>query len=363
MKHINELQTILNHQLNWNKARVNCLTQIVQALCVVRTINLTQVAAAFQNSSKRESSYRRICRFFTSFAFNLSLIIPIIFGLLSFGEKYTLILDRTNWKWGKTPINILLLSIAYKGISIPLFWSVLDLEGSSCVNDRMLLLKRVLDQFGPDKIDVLLADREFVGKEWFDFLVANRIPFLIRIKESYLINPSDQQEILPIAKFIKKGGRRKKWINSKVEMWGFDLHISIRRRRKEHESMILISNTCFNCPFERYKNRWKIETLFGCLKGRGFRIEDTHITDPDKIERVIFVLTIAFLWAYVVGENELKCRPLKVKKHGRKEKSLFRRGLDYLQDMFMKPSGKTQEIKLVIKILNPLDTTRYGVCL
>jgi len=33
-------------------------------------------------------------------------------------------MDRTNWKWGKTHVNILMLSIAYKGISIPIVWSV-----------------------------------------------------------------------------------------------------------------------------------------------------------------------------------------------------------------------------------------------
>ena len=26
-------------------------------------------------------------------------------------------------------------------------------------------------------------------------------------------------------------------------------------------------------------------------------MEDTHITDPDKIERLVFVLAIAFCWA------------------------------------------------------------------
>ncbi|HAT8797519.1 TPA: IS4 family transposase, partial [Legionella pneumophila] len=31
--------------------------------------------------------------------------------------------DRTNWRWGKKDINILMLSVVYKGIAIPLFWT------------------------------------------------------------------------------------------------------------------------------------------------------------------------------------------------------------------------------------------------
>ncbi len=30
----------------------------------------------------------------------------------------------------------------------------------------------------------------------------------------------------------------------------------------------------------------KFETLFGCLKGRGFHFEDTHITDLARIKKV-----------------------------------------------------------------------------
>lgn len=33
--------------------------------------------------------------------------------------------------------------------------------------------------------------------------------------------------------------------------------------------------------------------MFDCLKTRGFRMEDTHVTDPDKIEKAVFVLASA----------------------------------------------------------------------
>ncbi len=96
MNHISELRTILANFFNWNKARITCLTHIVQALFCVRTINLAQIATAFQTDCKEESAYRRICRFFTDFSFDFSCIAPFILKLFPLDQKCTLILDRTN---------------------------------------------------------------------------------------------------------------------------------------------------------------------------------------------------------------------------------------------------------------------------
>jgi uncharacterized membrane protein (DUF441 family) len=110
MKHISELEKTLSNFFDWHKPRLNCLVQILQALFAVRTVNLTQVAAAFQTGVKEESLYRRICRFFTDFSFDMSTIVLLVLRLFPLDDKYILTLDRTNWKWGKTPINILMLS-------------------------------------------------------------------------------------------------------------------------------------------------------------------------------------------------------------------------------------------------------------
>ena len=43
-----------------------------------------------------------------------------------------------------------------------------------------------------------------------------------------------------------------------------------------------------------YLIRQEIETLFGCLKTCGFRFEDTHMTDTDRIDKLIVLLAIGF---------------------------------------------------------------------
>ncbi|WP_265578869.1 hypothetical protein [Psychrobacter sanguinis] len=44
----------------------------------------------------------------------------MIYRLFGLG-KVTLTIDRTNWKWGKSNLNIFMLGVVYKGIAIPLY--------------------------------------------------------------------------------------------------------------------------------------------------------------------------------------------------------------------------------------------------
>ena len=84
-----------------------------------------------------------------------------------------------------------------------------------------------------------------------------------------------------------------------------------------------------------YKKRWGIEVLFANLKSRGFDLEQTHLVHEKRIEKLIALLAIALTWAHLVGEWVAIHNPLKIKKHGRKEMSIFRYGLDYLQYLLL----------------------------
>src|SRR4029077_2410673 len=111
---------------------------------------------------------------------------------------------------------------------------------------------------------------------------------------------------------------------------GHTLFVSICQAKGAKEPMIVASNRSFPNSLKTYRKRWGIETLFGCLKTRGFRIEDTHMTEIGKIEKLIFILTMAFCWAYKTGEMQASRVPILVKKHGRKAKSIFRTGLNLI---------------------------------
>jgi hypothetical protein len=351
MRKISELEATLHHFLDWNKARIDFLGQVLQALFIVRSVNLTQIAQAFCSSAKEESVYRRIQRFFSDFSFDMSFIVILACKFFTWGEQCVLLLDRTNWKWGKTHINILVLSIEHLGIGIPIFWTVLKKGGTSSTKDRTKILKRVIKVIGSEKIRVLLADREFIGEEWFRFLIEQGIPFIIRIKQNSMAEGIRQGYKVPVATLLRELGRRKEIKNYPIHLWTHRLFVSVEHRKISKEPMFVVSNQEYPSPLKLYRWRWGIESLFECLKTRGFRMEDTHMTNPAKIEKLLFILAIAVCWAYKIGELQARKKPISIKNHGRKLKSIFRLGLDLIRQALFRESEAFLEELTVLPYL------------
>ena len=84
-----------------------------------------------------------------------------------------------------------------------------------------------------------------------------------------------------------------------------------------------------------YKRRWAIETLFQNLKSRGFELEETHLRAAERIDKLFGILALAVAWAIKTGELENDQNPVKMKNHGRPQKSIFRLGCEILQEILM----------------------------
>jgi len=73
-----------------------------------------------------------------------------------------------------------------------------------------------------------------------------------------------------------------------------------------------------------------LHNAFRALKSSGFNIEDTHLTDIERINKLFALVFVAFVWAYKIGIFLDTVCPIKIKKHERKAKSLFKYGLTFL---------------------------------
>ena len=76
----------------------------------------------------------------------------LVVRLLKLVPPYTIAIDRTEWQFGKRWVNILMLSITYRGVSIPLFWTVTDEKGCSDNQERKAILQKFVDEFGAESI-------------------------------------------------------------------------------------------------------------------------------------------------------------------------------------------------------------------
>ncbi len=51
---------------------------------------------------------------------------------------------------------------------------------------------------------------------------------------------------------------------------------------------------------QRFKH-CAIKTLFGCLKSRGFDLESIHMSAPDRMDKLMGILALAFTRCLVMG--------------------------------------------------------------
>ncbi len=186
---VNQILPIMQEHFgkSMNLARIKLMELLIHALCVFQTVSLHKLAAAMPADAKRDSNMRRLQRFLSQYALNLDLMARMIFSLLPVRDKLVLSMDRTNWKFGDFNINILMLGFTYKGIAFPLAFSLMPKRGNSKWTERKELVERFGRLFGYECVDCLVADREFIGKEWIGWLNSMRIRYYIRIRQNFWI--------------------------------------------------------------------------------------------------------------------------------------------------------------------------------
>ncbi|WAK04330.1 IS4 family transposase (plasmid) [Methylobacter sp. YRD-M1] len=309
------LKVALSEHLSWHGARLNFLAHFLLALLKVRSVNLAELATGFGGRAKIDSHYKRLQRFFRSFELDYDELARLLVRLLPIGHgPWYLTLDRTNWQFGKTDINFLVLAIAYRGIALPVFWSVLDKAGNSNTTERIALLKRFITVFGVNNIAALLADREFVGEEWFAWLQAQAIPFHQRLKRDTRIPNAWNQLKRTDQLFGSLKPGQLYHLPGRRPVWGCFVTLSALRLDDGDWLIIASSDAPQTQAIEAYARRWEIETLFGCLKSRGFNFEDTHLVDPERLSKLFALLALAFAWTYHTGEQLDSQQPILFKK-------------------------------------------------
>jgi hypothetical protein len=325
---------------DYNLARVKLICFFITSLCKTKTINYDRLACGFDVKANKSSSYRRIQRFMAEFDFPMKVVAQLIFKLLPKKNDLTLVLDRTNWKFGKININILMLGVSYKNVAFPLIFVMLDKCGNSNTEERIDLIKKYIQWFGKDTINCILADREFVGAGWLAFLNENKIRYYIRIRNNFKVYSYKKQKEMPAFWYFNNLKINQfRHYNKIVRLNQQDCYISGSKaisREGRIDFLIIVS---FNKPDQaeaNYKKRWQIESLFKGLKTSGFNIEDTHVTDLKRLEKLFMLTIIAFVWCYKIGDfidqNYVK---IKIKTHGRRAVSIFKYGLDFLSKFLL----------------------------
>jgi Transposase DDE domain len=350
MSEFNRLRPILGKHFDWHGARLTFLAQFLVAVIRVRSVNLQQLSTAFVGKALVASNYKRLQRFFREFRINYVEFARSITAWLHLEEDWVLTLDRTQWEYGCQMHNVLMLAIAYKGIAIPILWTLLPNRSNSYAHQRKALLHRFQRIFPAQKIAYLTADREFIGKDWLGYLSDKSIPFCIRIREcDYLYDGQRSLSSRILFSNLQVGQIQ---VLSKPRRIGGIWAFVAATRLADDKLLVVITSSSPKNNLVDYARRWQIETLFGCLKSRGFNLEDTHLSRRDRLSKMLALLTIALVWSLHTGEWQYQLQKLTLKKHGRPPISMFRLGLDFLRRALFNLDAQPHLFRLSLSFLS-----------
>ena len=339
-------QEALQENIQGTRHSIKFIAQFVSALVKTRTSNLAKIATAFETEAETDSVYRQIQRFLK----NENTVAIDYLKLLKLDGQLKLLIDRTEWKFGSTWINILTLSVAYKNVAIPVLWEVMNHKGNATAAEHLAIIKRFVKEFGAERILRVYADREFGSQKLFKYLMQQEIDFHIRLKTSH---KSGGQSFLQMWREVEEKVKLRGKV--KLEVFGLEIYVSCVKYKKDGktEYLIVASLEKNKYAIEEYKVRWQIETMFGCLKSRGFNFEETHLTQPEKISKLLMLLGLGLSMAILMGVFQVELTKqvkMKLKKNKRYAKSFFRIGLDALQNLlfnYHKPK-KWKELEMFI---------------
>ena len=350
MQYVQSITGVLSDHLGWHRARLKFMARFTSALLKLTTTNLREIAVALKAGAKEESNYRRIRRFLSDYDLDFSGLGRLLVRLLPQSPPYKVVLDRTEWYFGSAPVNVLMVGIAHKGIAFPISWTALPEGGGSGTSDHCKALRRFFAIVPASDIEVVVADREFISTEWLCWLQAQDVPFVVRLRSDRRVGLSPEGPALPARMFARPlPAEEEKVLEGTRHLFGAkgeDTEVRVVARRtasgsSEADDRFLLLATSGLDPEEAtriYRQRWEIETLFAALKSRGYKLEKTHLTVPDRIQRLIGLLALAFAWTWIVGENRANRHgPPRQKSHGRRQRSLFRYGLDWLRGILTTP--------------------------
>jgi len=319
-----------------NKSRQKYLSELIGACIRGRSVVFSELAEHIDRDAKRESIERRIQDFFQKVEFDYKALLSLLICFVPH-EKMVLSIDRTEWDRGAHQYNILCIVASIGKMAIPLYFELLDNKsGNSNYKNRISVLEQLVKKLGKSRIDFLVMDREFIGHEWLRWLKDNEIKFCVRVPKHHKVNTLEGDKLNAEALWLanKKAGISIK--NAVVDGVVVDISITTGADGK---LLYLIGNITNMTLKKAYKKRWGIEVFFQATKGRGFNTEKTGLRSNTKLRKLFAIVSIAYAICWTLGALKGKTKPVKVKKHGYPQYSIFRRGLNLMRDYLKRGIG------------------------
>jgi hypothetical protein len=329
------LKTLYPSEPQGNLARhLNTLAALISGIVGSRSTNLPKVAEKVPLvGTKTDSLIKRFYRWLKNEGIVGDIyFLPFVEALLEHLAQGTLVLVIDGSEVGRGCLA-LLVSVVYQKRALPLVWLVVKGSKGHFPEESHLQLLQQVHSLIPTGSDVVfLGDGEFDGIEFqaqidaYDWAYVCRTAKNAQLTQDHETFPFEQVQVqagecisLPQVKHTEK-------------QYG-PVHAIAWWRKGEKKPIYLVTNMALAqeaCHF--YAKRFRIETFFSDQKSRGFHLHKSHISDPNRLSRLMFAACLAYIWIIFLGALAVWGGFRKIiHRADRCDWSLFRLGLALLE--------------------------------
>ena len=285
---------------------LNILTGFICGILQSKSVKLANVAGEIPGTGKEESQIMQLRRWLKNEKVGVDLFyLPFIEALIQCLAKQTLVLAIDGSTTAQGCIT-LMVSMIYKGRSLPLLWVTRKGKKGHFPQDMHIELIKSVQAIIPQGTAVIcLGDGEFDGADWLETISGYGWEYACRTANNAILYENEDEftfkDICP-----EQGGiteisgieftRKRSIVVRAVVYWG----------KKYSDPIYLVTNLPTGGEAVNwYRKRFRIETLFSDLKGRGFNLQKSGLRSPERVSRLIIAAALAYIWMVYLGELAL----------------------------------------------------------
>jgi hypothetical protein len=198
----------------------------------------------------------------------------------------------------------LMIHVIYKGRALPIAWRVRQSPKGHFPEDLHLAVVQLVSTVIPPGTNVVfLGDGEFDGTGLQETLRDMGWWYACRTSKGNTVTWDG--ETFPVAELgaCLKPGRLIELKAVAVTREAYGPVMLLCCWAKGHaEPLYLVSNmSSAEEAIDYYQKRFRIETFFSDQKSRGFNIQKSHLTDPQRLSRLLIAACLAYIWVVYLG--------------------------------------------------------------
>jgi len=221
--------------------------------------------------------------------------LEVIKRLAASGQMVILQMDQSHIN---DTNEVLMLSVRVRKRALPVAWRVRSTQGNIGFPVQKDLLSSVLAWLPQGARILLAADRFYGTAQLIGWCQEAGWSYRIRLKGNLtLTHEGGEITTGDVAARIQKGVRDAELYGS-----GVKTNIGVLHEKGHKEPWIIAMDAAPSAYTTLdYGMRWGIENMFSDFKSRGFGLMQSQIQKPDRMERLILVMSMALYWATSCG--------------------------------------------------------------